>query len=123
MKYEVDLYLAGHYHSYERTCAVYRNVCQQNGIIHVLVGTGGASHTTLSYDQVTWSKFHAQVYGFLHIYTTSTTLRIDFISSENKTILDTVTLNARSFSPKETSKYNGQNYYLQSNPKSNDDFE
>lgn len=95
MKYGVDLYLAGHYHSYERTCAIYQEVCQNNGTVHILVGTGGASHSVLPYDRMEWSQFHAQIYGFLHITTTSETLNVDFISSKDQTVVDSVVLNRR----------------------------
>jgi hypothetical protein len=40
--YQVDLVLAGHYHSYFRTCdGLYRSQCDNGGPMHVTVGTAG----------------------------------------------------------------------------------
>ena len=39
--YRVDLAIYGHYHSYQRTCAVYNQSCVEDGIVHIVVGTAG----------------------------------------------------------------------------------
>ena len=42
-KYNVDLFLAGHFHSYLRTCSgLYRSKCNNGGPTHITVGTAGA---------------------------------------------------------------------------------
>lgn len=42
--YSVDLVLAGHYHSYLRTCdGLYRSKCNNSGPTHITIGTGGAN--------------------------------------------------------------------------------
>ena len=39
---EVDLFLAGHYHSYERTCSVYKKECvAEGGTTHIITGAAG----------------------------------------------------------------------------------
>ena len=40
--YQVDLALWSYYHSYQRTCPVYRGNCVDGGTVHLVVGTGGA---------------------------------------------------------------------------------
>merc|ERR1711963_1169186 len=43
IQYDVDLFLAGHYHSYVRTCSgLYRSKCNNGGLTHITVGTAGA---------------------------------------------------------------------------------
>ena len=45
--YKVDLYLAGHYHSYLRTCdGLYRSKCDNGGPMHITVGSAGAALDT-----------------------------------------------------------------------------
>lgn len=33
LEYKVDVALYGHYHSYQRTCKVYKNECVPNGLV------------------------------------------------------------------------------------------
>jgi hypothetical protein len=42
---QVDLFWAGHYHSYERVCPVYNDTCRRHGegIVHITIGSAGAS--------------------------------------------------------------------------------
>jgi hypothetical protein len=49
--YDVDLYLAGHYHSYLRTCdGLFLDKCNNGGPTHITVGTAGAMLTIDKYD-------------------------------------------------------------------------
>ena len=43
-KYDVDMVLAGHFHSYQRTCAVLNYTCigrENGGIVHLTIGSAG----------------------------------------------------------------------------------
>merc|ERR1712121_551013 len=40
-KYGLDIAFYGHYHAYERTCAVYKEKCVADGVIHITVGNAG----------------------------------------------------------------------------------
>ena len=40
-EYQVDIVIAGHYHSYERSCRVYQEHCVEDGTVHVTVGAAG----------------------------------------------------------------------------------
>ena len=48
-KHRVDIFFAGHYHSYLRTCdGMYASKCHNGGPIHITVGTAGASLDDMS---------------------------------------------------------------------------
>ena len=40
-KYNVDLALWGHHHSYQRTCHVYKEKCTENAPLHLVIGMAG----------------------------------------------------------------------------------
>ena len=40
-KYHVDLNMFAHIHAYERTCPMYQQRCVDDGITHLMIGTGG----------------------------------------------------------------------------------
>ncbi len=42
-KYNVDLVLTGHEHSYQRTCPIRENKCVSEGIVYIVTGGGGGS--------------------------------------------------------------------------------
>jgi hypothetical protein len=61
---QVDLALWGHYHAYERTCAVYKNECTPGAPVHVVIGMAGADLDTEAWNPVPWSVYHDQVFGY-----------------------------------------------------------
>ena len=65
-EYRVDLALWAHYHSYERTCAVYKNFCQKGGTVHIVIGTAGQTEDSEIYLPPYWSLFrrHDNPYGY-----------------------------------------------------------
>ena len=65
-KYGVQLYFAGHIHSYERSKPVYDNKVQRDGIVHILNGVGGSSETmdTSTSNRASWLAYHNTTYGF-----------------------------------------------------------
>ncbi|KAL5482027.1 hypothetical protein EMCRGX_G022307 [Ephydatia muelleri] len=64
-QYRVDLALWGHYHSYERTCPVYRNACDPvKGIVHVMVGSAGMFMVHADKYDVPWSAHFELSYGY-----------------------------------------------------------
>ena len=65
-KYGVQLYFAGHIHSYERSKPVYDNKVQSDGIIHILNGVGGCSEIldTSTSNRASWLAYHNTTYGF-----------------------------------------------------------
>lgn len=86
VRYGVDMVLGGHYHGYERTCAVVGGQCVgagQGGIVHVTIGTGGIGLDNALYNDVDWSEFRDEVdWGFGRFYVNATTLVAEFVTNE-----------------------------------------
>ena len=95
LQYQVDVVLAGHYHSYERTCAVNRGVCVSGsdvGIVHVVIGMAGMSLDTASYMKKEWSVFHDQVFGYTIIESNTTQLAMYYHHNSNDELVDSFVL-------------------------------
>ena len=63
-KYHVDVAFWGHYHSYERTCAVYKEKCIRGGVTHITVGNAGFPIDHDVYYNKAWSLSRLTDYGF-----------------------------------------------------------
>jgi hypothetical protein len=62
-KYQVDIFLAGHYHAYERTCPVYQAKCcppNQQCTTHIVAGMAGIGLDGAGWYPETWSVFHEE---------------------------------------------------------------
>eukprot|EP00850_Spirogloea_muscicola_P017778 SM000156S02134 [mRNA] locus=s156:167665:178237:+ [translate_table: standard] len=94
MLYQVDLILAGHHHTYQRTFPVYKRNVTATGPVYVVAGNAGFQLTL--YVQPTVPDYFAVVefkHGFLRFNIDATTLQCDCVSVENRTnIIDTFTL-------------------------------
>jgi hypothetical protein len=105
-KYRVDLCLWGHYHSYERTCPVYRNRCvtettqkayhksQDNYLapVHVVIGMAGALLSPAWMNpQPEWSIFRDGVrYGYSTVTVhNATALEFKYLEDVTRTVMDT----------------------------------
>jgi len=95
LKYKVDVVVHGHYHQYERTCALAKEKCVdptkgEAGPTYLIVGTGGKA-TTCPWGVVPeWSKYLAFQFGFVQLTVESPyKLTGQFIESVNGTVIDT----------------------------------
>ena len=99
-RHKVDLALWAHYHSYERTCAVYKNICTSDGIVHIVIGTAGAVAESSSYLPPYWSKFRRYIdpygYGRVTLANRSALHFEYFVNSEEK-VVDQVWLYKNSY--------------------------
>ena len=90
-EYQVDLAFWGHYHSYERTCAVYKHQCQEDGIgtTHVVVGSAGFWLNL----QVKWSRFHENDFGYGRVFVANrSALYFEWVRNKDKVVRDKVWL-------------------------------
>jgi hypothetical protein len=92
MAYGVDFVLAGHYHQYERTCAVYNNSCYQagNAPVHMVIGTAGIEKENDWPEQVPeWSISRLPVFGYAHFVAhNATAMEITFFNTETGEVAD-----------------------------------
>eukprot|EP00794_Sanderia_malayensis_P005468 gene5468-6151_t len=88
-KYKVDLALWAHYHSYERTCKVYRNKCVKDGITHLVVGTAGRFLDLELFMSKNWSLKRLKEFGYgrVTVYN-QTALKFEFIRNKDRAIRD-----------------------------------
>ena len=92
-KYHVDIAYWAHYHSYERTCKVYRQECRNDGILHLIVGSAGAGVDTEDYYGMPWSVYHENDYGYGRVtVANSTSLMFEWIRNKDNVVRDHVWL-------------------------------
>lgn len=103
LKYQVNLFLAGHYHYYQRTCPVSAGTCKegQNGEpsapVHLTVGSAGyPSDDPPGFKAVSWVESSIRAYGYVEIAVKGAdSLHLIFRGSRNSSdfkILDETTL-------------------------------
>ncbi|GLE11651.1 hypothetical protein PINS_up024200 [Pythium insidiosum] len=95
LQHRVDVVVSGHYHSYERTCAVFDEVCYEGADgeaqapVHLMVGSGGANIDEYGYYRVGWSAFAKTAYGYgrLHVHN-ATHLEFEFVGNDEEAVID-----------------------------------
>ena len=107
--YSVDVFLAGHYHSYERTCRVLEEVCQeavvsaqsplvphlQPGTVHITIGSAGASLDGAEWYDVNWHAFGSYEFGYLRVISTRDTMKLEYVHNVDGSIGDFVEITAQ----------------------------
>lgn len=85
--YRVDLFLAGHYKSYVRTCdGLYQSKCRNGGPTHVTVGgpMGGAEYNGTMYEQ-NWTEAFATGWGYGRVtVANATALHWEYLDTTGK---------------------------------------
>ncbi|KAJ0402964.1 hypothetical protein P43SY_009221 [Pythium insidiosum] len=100
LEHRVDAVFAGHYHAYERTCPVAKEVCRLDAAtgrslapVHFMIGSGGAELDDIDYvlDKKTtaWSANHQQDYGYgrLHVHN-KTHVHFEFVRARDRVVSD-----------------------------------
>ncbi|KAF1328873.1 Inactive purple acid phosphatase 9, partial [Globisporangium splendens] len=103
VQYNVNVVFSGHYHSYERTCAVIDGECveadattgETNAPIHIMVGSGGAYVDSSTWMDVSWSEARLQAYGYgrMHIHNASYA-NFEFVRNSDGEVTDSVWIQA-----------------------------
>lgn len=94
-EYKVDLAFWGHYHSYQRTCAVYKHECQEEGLgtTHLIVGSAGFGRDWEPFLNVKWSRFHESDYGYGRVLVANrSALYFEWVRNKDKVVRDKVWL-------------------------------
>ena len=111
-KYQVDLAFWGHYHSYERTCAVYEQICQEEeglGTTHVVVGSAGYALDTEGFWDFSWSRFRENDFGYGRVLVANrSALYFEWVRNKDKIVRDKVWL----VKPHLHDEYNTVAYHL-----------
>jgi len=90
-KYKVDMAFWAHYHSYERTCKVYKGRCVDDGIVHIVVGSAGAGLDTDIWFERDWSEFHINDWGYGRLTVANrTAMKYEWVQNRSGKVLDSV---------------------------------
>eukprot|EP00732_Lithocolla_globosa_P001308 Lithocolla_globosa_v1_NODE_625_length_3568_cov_66.349274.p1 type:complete len:594 gc:universal NODE_625_length_3568_cov_66.349274:1884-103(-) len=95
IEHDVDIALWGHYHSYERTCAVYQNRCQshpRDGLVHITVGSAGAWLDNVGYYDVEWRAYAAQEFGYARMSIGDDEMLLEYVQNNDGQVYDSITL-------------------------------
>ena len=93
-KYDVDLFLSGHYHAYMRSCSgLYKGKCDNGGPIHITVGTAGAQLDNVPLLRVNWAAKYIVEWGYARVTSVSNNeLKWQFVSDQDGSVKDEITL-------------------------------
>ena len=92
-KYRVDLAVWGHFHCYERTCAVYKHVCNPRGTVHIVVGSAGFELDDRGLYNFPWSLHYERNFGYLRVQVANATaLQLEYIHNIDGSVGDQVWL-------------------------------
>ena len=90
---KVDVVIAGHYHSFLRTCAVEKLVCTPGAPVHYTTGAAGQSLDNAPlYPSKYVEKYDGDNFGYSVITTNATTMRLVWRWNKDDSIQDDVTL-------------------------------
>jgi len=83
VEYNVDLVLAGHYHSYLRSKRIYKDKADERGIYHFTIGSAGFSLDGASLWKKDWVEHYEEHWGFGRItVANSTAMHFEFIRNK-----------------------------------------
>lgn len=102
VQYRVDVALWGHHHSAQRTCPVVNQTCaasSDDAPVHIVTGAAGAGFSTnIEIVKPSWIEFvEDSVHGYIRAKVRGNYLQMDFISGNDRSVLDTVTIPAKKF--------------------------
>lgn len=90
-KNKVDLAWFGHYHSYERTCPLYKGECKRRGkgTVHMTIGSAGASLDSVGLLGKNWSMYFDDDFGIARVTVKNrTALHWEFVRNKDERVTD-----------------------------------
>ncbi len=94
VSHEVDLFIGGHLHVYERTCRMYKSKCSSNrGMIHLVAGAAGfeLDHGE-QFEDKEWSLYFAPAFGYGRISASHDHLLWEYVSNYDGKVIDSLSL-------------------------------
>ncbi len=93
VQHNVDLFVGGHYHVYERTCRLNHSKCNStHGMVHLVVGTGGTHLDSGRRSDNDWSLKLEFLHGYGRVMANATNLLWEFIGNERGDVIDVLSL-------------------------------
>jgi len=91
-KYQVNLMLVGHQHSYERICPVYQTVCRTDGrgTVHITIGSAGAGLEACGFSPIygNYSVAHINDWGYLRLTADTNQLHAEYVRNQDISVWD-----------------------------------
>jgi len=100
-RFGVDIYFAGHHHSYQRSCRrLIHGKCQatSKGVQHVIVGTGGYAFSSVAHSDQRFEVVNNNTHGALLLKIAGKSAHIKFLSADGKMIDQKILLQDTSLS-------------------------
>ena len=92
-EHQVDIVIAGHYHSYERSCRVYQEHCVDDGTVHVTVGAAGFFLDSAKLGDSRWKEHYEAEFGYGRATVVNrTALLWEYVRNRDKKVTDHVWL-------------------------------
>jgi len=94
VSYDVDVFIGGHYHVYERTCRMFKSKCvADRGMTHFVVGAAGFElDNGEQFDEREWSLYFKPDFGYGRVTTTNNSLLWEYVENSDGKVIDSVIL-------------------------------
>merc|ERR1719174_843738 len=101
LKYGVDIFLAGHHHSYQRFCKLNKGKCVdgqsgEHGIYHFIVGMAGYDHSEIVPNYANAQKLDNTTWGATYWEFNRTTATMKFLDGATDEVVDKATFHKSS---------------------------
>jgi len=90
---DVDIILGAHHHSYQRTCRFRGGRCTDDGVLNLVIGMGGASHSRPNATMPPLFEYvDSRNFGYARLVANTTSLTVEFVHGADRAVHDSITL-------------------------------